>query len=300
MKDWLSALGFDYRSLIPTVSFNGEIHSDENNKRRNRYQLMSTVSAFHCAFEQDIENAVQLSSVPRSHLTTAPDSSETLTIGRSLKPSPYLFSAGVVISVRPDTGEVTVLALESANSTLASVAAVLLNGSFAVRLRLTVDGRNVNYFVRSEPQRATEDLRTLGIQPDGGPHCGLNVTVRRGGGGGGGGEGQDASLNSRFVDVFLQNEHAAMNVRYGADVESESRRVLEEGRRQAVDAAWIVERELLLNDRQTINVWTKEQREELLSTGRVANMGAVYIRDVSYCAEAASDPKNIRFVPIKR
>lgn len=297
MKDWLSALGFDYSSLIPTVSFNGKINSDENDEQRNRYHLVSTVSAFHCAFEQDIENAVQLSSVPRSHLTTAPESSETLTIGRSLKPSPYLFSAGVVISVRPDTGEVTVLALESANSTLASVAAVLLNGSFAVRPRLTVDGRNVNYFVRSEPQRATEDLRTLGIQPDGRPHCGLNVTVRRGGGGG---EGQDASLNSRFVDVFLQNEHAAMNVRYGADVESETRRVLEEARRQAVDAAWIVERELLLDDRQTMNVWTKEQREELLSSGRVANMGAVYIRDVSDCAEAASDPKNIRFVPIKR
>lgn len=249
---------------------------------------MSTVSAFHCAFEQDVENAVALSSVPQSHLTK--DDPKKTDIGRSFTPTAYLFSAGVVVSVRGTTGHVTVLALESANASLATAASTLLNGSLAVNVRLTVDGRNVNYFVRprASAEQAAEDLRTLGIAPEGGPHYGLNVTVNRHQGASG------------VVDVFLRGEQAAMNVRYGADVVSETRRVLAEAKRQATDAAWVVERELLQSGKQTINTWTEEQREELVSSGRVANTTAAYIRDVSSCTECANDPRNVKFEPIKR
>lgn len=285
IKDWLAVLGYDYDSLVPAVNFEGEIRPRDD-ANEDRYHLLSTVSAFHCAFEQDMENVVELSTVPRSRITVDPE--KEINVGKSFMPTSYLFSAGVVISIQAD-GLVSVHALESANSSLANLSAILLNNSYSVGIRLTSLGHSVNYFVKSHLDSATEDLQILGIPPSGSVVHGLNVTISK-----------EASGNPKYVDVLLCGDHASVNVRYGTTVASEKRRILKEAERRAVDAAWLIEREILQSDKHTINAWTKQQRDELLSSGRVANMGAVYIRDVSNCTEIADDPKNIKFVPIRR
>lgn len=289
MKDWLSVLGYDYDSLVPAVNFEGEIRprGDDRGANENRNHLLSTVSAFRCAFEQDMENIVELSTVPRSRITVDPE--KEINVGKSFTPTSYLFSAGVVISIQPN-GIVAVHALESANSSLANLSTILLNGSYSVGVRLTSRGHSVNYFVKSQVDAITDDLQILGIPPSGTVVHGLNVTISR----------EASSAGPRYVGVLVRGEHASVNVRYGATVSSERRRVLKEAERRAVDAAWLIERETLQSGKHTINAWTREQRDELLSSGRVANMGAVYIRDVSNCTEIADDPKNIKFVPIRR
>lgn len=72
VRSWLEALGYDIDTLAPRLSFEGHF---EAGKRRpvSHEALLPLVSAYQCAYEQDMENFLQLSVVPKSQLTAVSD-----------------------------------------------------------------------------------------------------------------------------------------------------------------------------------------------------------------------------------
>ena len=100
--------------------------------------------------------------------------------------------------------------------------------------------------------------------------------------------------------MHVHNAHTALSVRYGSSPAHERERILRHARLRAAESAWVVERELAQSGKRSVNAWSRQQRDELLSRGYVAGMRAVFLRDAGgeVPDELADDPKNIRFVPV--
>lgn len=338
ISQWLPLLGYNYDGLVPDLQYTGTIglSSAPTFALPGGYatssSLMSVTSAFRCAFDRDMQQFSRLSLVSLSVVTdscsdvsvesdeddgglvagdnvpdprTSPTRSKSVAVGRGIAVTPYIFGPGVVLDVEPSTGSVSVVTLDSAHRSVSLLVAVLLNGSTAVFPRSAgPHGRDILHFVRPSLDEAADDMRQLELRPEGTVR-GLNVTVHRVHEAPGG-----AAL--RYVDVRLHGEHATITVRYGAAVASERARLLHHAWQRAVDAAWIVERELMQAGKMSVNVWSRAQAEALVSGSRINGYTGQYIRDVTSSAadgggggsdgpgslaDLADWPRNIRLVP---
>lgn len=255
---------------------------------------MPVTSAFHCAFDRDMDNFLALTVVPSSAVMDAPD--DDLDVGRSFLPLRSLFGPGVFLSV--DGGRVSVTVLDSANDIMRLLATTLLNNSLAVGLRYTVRGRDVHHFVKPSVDQAIDDIRALSLRAEG-TIQGLNVTVQQIPG-----TGVDAAAAAaaavQFVDVRLHSNYTTLNLRYGSGVDAERDRVLRHAKQRALTGAWEVERELTQSQKMRMNAWTKRQEEELVSRRHVAGVVGEYAIDVRQFPELADCPKVVRFVPAGR
>ena len=310
VSDWLKELGYDYKSLIPTVSYSGLVGAAGRHQLTDVDEAVSSgvpvTSAFRCAYDGNMARFSHLSSVFASLVTTA----RTGVPAAGVASSPYLFGGGVLLSVAGgDDGDdddavgekVTVTVVESAGESLSTLATTLLNGSTVVGPRLTTaHGRDVLHFVRDDFDDIVEDVRRLQLRPaDLG--AGLNVTVHRVGHETAHSPPAQSSSSSsssvRYVDVRLHGAHATLSVRCGAPAASERARLRHRARLRAVDAAWALERELVRAGKLTANSWTRTQAEQLLSAGRVDGYAGVYLRDADEHPRLLDCPRNIRFVP---
>ena len=277
---WLKEVGYDLDTLLPKVNFEGQIHPETNAQQES--QMIPITSAFECAFDRDMNNFVDISTVPRSKVT-----SEGMMAGvaRSFAPFQYIFSQGIVLSAKE--GRVVVNVLDSANENLAILATTLLNNSHVVDLHFTKHGKDLHYFVKHTLEQAIENVKDLSLRTEN-LIQGINVSVHR---------HHETPETMKYVDIKLHSNHTVINLRYGTTVEHERQRILSHAQERAVENAWVVERELIQSKKRTINTWTKQEREELLSQGLVKGAQAHYIRDVKDFPELADDPKNIRFEP---
>lgn len=275
---WLNEVGYDLDVLLPEVNFEGQIHSGKNTRD---HPMISVTSAFECAFNRDMNNFVDISTVPRSKVTPQGD----LAISRSFAPFDFIFGPGILLS--SIQGRVVVSVLDTANENLAMLATTLLNNSQMVDLQFTKHGKDLHYFVKETLTEAIDNVRDLGLKPEDVIH-GLNVTVHR---------HHDSTDSMKYVDIRLHSNHSVINLRYGSTVEHERSRILQHARERAIEMAWAVERELVQSNKRTVNQWSKQQAEELLSRGSIKGVRGHYIRDVRHFPELADDPKNIQFVP---
>jgi len=227
-----------------------------------------------------------------SHLSTV--SASLVTAARApvhaagVASAPYVFGAGVLLSVAVERVTVTVQA--SADDALATLATTLLNASLLVGPRLTGShGRDVLHFVRDDFDDVVDDVRRLQLRADAG--TGLNVTIHRVH------ESAAPPPSVRYVDVRLRGAHATLGVRCGATAASERARLRHRAWQRAVDAAWTVERSLVQAGRLTANSWTRTEAEQLVKTGRVDGYTGVYLRDVEQHRRLIDCPRNIRFIP---
>lgn len=76
---------------------------------------------------------------------------------------------------------------------------------------------------------------------------------------------------------------------------NEEKKQLTRERQKAVRDAWKNERELVKQGKGTRN-WSKEEREELLSTGKVSGYEGHHMKSVSLYPEHAGNSKNIQFL----
>lgn len=259
---------------------------------------MPVTSAFHCAFDRDMDNFLALTIVPSSAVMDVPDD---LDVGRSFMPLRSLFGPGVFLSVDGGGGgRVSVSVLDSANDIMRLLATTLLNNSLAVGLRYTVRGRDVHHFVKPGVDQAMDDIKALSLRAEG-TIQGLNVTVQQipGTGAGADAAGGDGA-GVQFIDVRLHSNYTLLNLRYGSTVEAERDRVLRHAKQRAVAGAWEVERELTQSQKLRMNAWTKRQEEELVSRRHVAGVVGEYALNVSEFPELADCPKIVRFVPAGR
>lgn len=248
-------------------------------------RLISVTTAFDCAFSRTMARFLRLSAISQSQIVTS--DGRQLDHQLSLSLVPQIFGRGVVLSVK--NGKVAVGILESANEALALIATTLLNNSDAVGLHFTIHGRDTHYFVKQRLERATDDIKELSLQREGTIH-GLEISIHT---------HHESPKVVKYVDIRLQRNHTAINLRYGITLASERQQILHHALLRAAESAWVIERELVQSDKLTLNSWSKVEREELLSKGSVSGMQPEYVRSVLDYPQLADDPRNIRFVAVK-
>ncbi len=270
--------------MVPTVAFNGKIRPTQIEEDQN-LRLIPVTSAFECAFERDMQNFIEMSTVPKSKVTS-PDAKEKLV--KSFSPFRYMFGEGVLVSTLD--GNVQVDQLDSSNEILGLLATTLLNNSQIVPLHFSIHGRDAHYFIKPTINQAIEDVRDLSLRTED-VIGGINVSVHR---------FHETSEIMKYVDIRLHSNHTVMNLRYGTSVEHEKRRIIQHAEERAAEHAWQLEKQLVKDNQQTLHTWTRKQRDELLKKGTVSNMRSVYLRDPQKCPHLADDPRNIKFVANNR
>lgn len=300
--NWLKELGYDYSSLIPSVSYGGVVGADRQSTLVDDdvSPRVPVTSAFRCAYDGNMARFSHLSTVSASLVTSA----QARVRSAGVASAPYVFGAGVLLTVAATADhdgavreKVTVSVLESASESLATLATTLLNGSTVIRPRLTSPhGRDVLHFVRDDFDDVIDDVRRVQLRPD--PGSAVNVTIHRVHDSAAPSSGGHSLASAvRYVDVRLHGVHATLNVRCGATAASERARLRHRAWQRAVDAAWTVERELVRAGKLTANTWTRAETEQLVSVGRVDRYTGVYLRDVDQRPRLIDCPRNIRFVP---
>ena len=294
MSSWLKLLGYDMLSLIPQVTFSGELQPQRNQDRivqsaiSKGNDLVPITSAFQCAFERDMHNFIEISNVPRSKVSGS--SQQTPQVSPGFAPFRSLFGDGVVLSTI-NQNEVQINVLDSANVDLANLATILLNNSLSVDLVYTIHGRDTHYFVKPTISQAKIDVRDLELR-EVNTIGGLNVTIHTHHPKGGASENGEL----QYVDLRLHSAHTVINLRYGTTVEHESKRVVRHAQQRAVEHAWARERHAAVHGLQTIHTWTRPQHEELVEHGRVSGVDAVFIHNVELYPELADSDNNIQFI----
>ncbi|MBE6325919.1 MAG: hypothetical protein E7077_02470 [Bacteroidales bacterium] len=76
----------------------------------------------------------------------------------------------------------------------------------------------------------------------------------------------------------------------------ESKKQIESDRRNAVNAAWKEEKNLVEKTGRGTRLWNKREKKELLETGKVKGYEEHHINSVKVHPELAKDPNNISFV----
>jgi len=288
MSSWLSQLGYDYSRLVPAVTqldprrrLMSGLHTSPD---ISDSESVSTRSLVECALKRADTTARRLSIVRRSKVVAGPAGQASLP--RALAPQPGIFGRGVVVSDGWD-GRLSVSVVDGTDTERAVLAMTLFNASRSVGLpAFTVYGRDVHHFLHENLQRAGDDLRVLGLEPDLSARvAGLNMTIHRG---------------VSHVEVRLHGDVTWVSVRYGATVRDLRGHLLRRAAGRAADAAWAVERERAQSGKRRVTggAWTRRDLDELLSRGHVTGYRPVYVRDVvDRFPLLADDPYNIRFVP---
>jgi len=70
IESWLEALGYDMDVLAPNMTFEGRL-SHDSPLLPSEKALLPLISAFQCAYQQEMNNFLQLSLVPRSKLVSS-------------------------------------------------------------------------------------------------------------------------------------------------------------------------------------------------------------------------------------
>lgn len=289
ISDWMWKLGYNYDVLVPGINFQGLVHAKHLGvvTAKADSELYQTTSSFQCAFDRDVANFRELFIVPKSALMI--NGAELPTLGREFTKLRFLFGSGVVLSSSKN-GQISVNMLGSSSEATASLIAVLFNESIVIGRQYTGHGRIVYHFVKPSVVSSVEHMQQLlEIADESLPD--INITFHP----------VHVALDVvKFIDIRVISNHTTINVRHGVPVDSERERLARHAKKRAVDAAWEVEHERVQNKKATVNKWTKEQKEELVSKGRVQGMVGEYIRKISNYPELADCPQNIRFVPVNR
>ncbi|CAH1776702.1 unnamed protein product [Owenia fusiformis] len=282
ISSWMGALGYDIDSLLPQVSFSGVIRPQSLHEKST--ELMPVTSAFKCAFNHDMDNFLDLSTVPKSKVTSLYSG-----ISENLTPINSIFGAGVTLSVV--NNKVRVHYLDTVDHQSQQLVAVLLNNTDYVDLQFTVNGKDTHYFVKADAAQANFDIEQLSLKDGDKITDRMNVSVHRLPIGG------DTSQNApEQVDIRLHGNHSVINIRYGTTLEREKQRILHHAKHRAIEQAWGLERDLLQSGLHTLHPWAPIQKEELSRSGKIRNYVAQYLRDPEKYPDFADDPRNFLFV----
>ena len=276
LTDWLTALGYDIKSIAPDVSYTGDLNPANSG---SSHQLLTSSSAFECTFRRDMHNLLMMSAVPRSKVTPLHHLPR-----ETASPLEPIFGAGVTVS--QIDGKAMVNIADIAAEWARNLATVLLNGSQMVDLSFTIKGKDVHYFVRRDASKGELDLRSLGIHSNLVTYeNGVNVSVHRGH------RGRHSEM-----DVRVHSNHTVINVRYGTTLQHEKKRVLHHAFDRAVKHAWQREKHLLQHSLPSQHKWTQAEVQELAQSGEVAGYMGQYILTPDHYPELADDCNNIRFI----
>ena len=131
------------------------------------------------------------------------------------------------------------------------------------------------YLVKEDPASRHDDLQNLqrlsGL---------FNVTSKE--------DGEHPEVRVVGTDVSLI-------IQYGTDSVSARKHLLHHAHHRAVERAWEMERGLAERGAPTTHPWSVEEREELLSSGKVSGFLAADLHNIHRYPLLADDPTNVVF-----
>ena len=287
VTEWMSILGYDIGSLVPDVSYTGQIRPRGHERS---YTLLPTSSAFECTFLQDMTRLLTMSVVPKSKVSP-------LQSHKRLSPAAMPGILGDGITVSYNEGKAKVSYLDTAPSWAKQLAMVLINGSHFVDLKFNIKGRDIHYLLKFDVSKAEDEIKSLGLESSSALYAkrGINITIHRS-------EHKARYRADRFreVDVRLHGKYSVINIRYGSTLEREKQRILNHSKDRAVQHAWQRERWRLQNGLQSNNRWTDEEKLQITTLGYAEGYQGHYLRNTDLYPELADDCNNIRFIKDNR
>ncbi|XP_073990849.1 teneurin transmembrane protein Ten-m isoform X6 [Rhodnius prolixus] len=271
LGSWLKLYGYDMDNIL------GSSYT-----RRMVYQPMAKVaspqlspdfgvmSGLQCIIEKVCDKFGSLGFVPSPLLKT-----ETRT--RNLLPRVAtrrsVFGEGILIS--KSGGRALVSVVEGVNSVVQDVVTAVFNNSHFLDLHFTQHDQDMFYFVKDNELKHRDDLEEL--RRLGGM---FNVSKH---------ETADGH------ELRLHSLDAVVSLRYGTDPAVERARLLKHAHKRAVDRAWEAEKALVASGLTGRGEWSPEEREELITRGRVQGYDGVDIHSVQRYPQLADDPGNVAF-----
>ncbi|CAL4063225.1 unnamed protein product [Meganyctiphanes norvegica] len=188
--------------------------------------------------------------------------------------SPPVLGPGVVVSRVQDRALVTLVPSRE-NSVVQDVARDVLNGSALLDVTMTHHHHHTLYLVKEDPASRHDDLQNLqrlsGL---------FNVTSKE--------DGEHPEVRVVGIDVSLI-------IQYGTDSVSARKHLLRHAHHRAVERAWEMERRLAERGAPTTHPWSVEEREELISSGKVSGFLAADLHNIHRYPLLADDPTNVVF-----
>ncbi|KAI1902722.1 hypothetical protein AGOR_G00018940 [Albula goreensis] len=287
---WLQLFGFQLHNVVPGFP-KPDVQSMEQT-----YELMKTqtktqdwdpskvVLGIQCELQKHLRNFISLDRLPMSQVSRVLGGCQDRRPCFSAISS--IFGKGVKFAVMADVVTAEIIGVASEDSR--RIAAILNRAVHLAGLHFTVEGQDTHYFVKSGPLE--EDLAVMGGAEGGRVlENGVNITVS-----------QMTSVvggrTRRFADIQLQHGALCFNVRYGATAEEERAHVLETARQRAVELAWSRELKRLQEGEEGSRAWTEGERQQLLSTGRVAGYDGYFVLSVEQYLELSDSANNIHFM----
>lgn len=265
-------MGFDTSSILSshcsTESCNEFSYFDE---------CPPAISGISCAVNAMSTEFYRLSTVPKTEVKIKSNFPQTMS--PRLTTIQSVLGDGVLLSNHH--GKAFVNTVADSPGMLRDVVVTVFNDTNMLNLCFAKNGQDAFYFVQEDASRAQrnwDQLQRLGTM--------FNVTMHN---------VDPSEGSSGQVDIKLQSPSMILNIRYGTTVDDEYRRLIRIGKHRAIEEAWLQEKELAASGHIGMYEWSKQEKEELISSGSIARYHGAYIHDVTQFPELVDDPSNIIF-----
>lgn len=190
-----------------------------------------------------------------------------------------VFGEGVLISRIDDRALISVV--EGVNGVMQDVVTSVFNNSFFLNVHFSIHDQDVFYFVKDNVLKIRDDLEEL--RRLGGL---FNVSTH---------EITDHGNSAPIKELRLHNPDAVVIIKYGADPQQETHKILRHAHKRAVERAWEIEKQLVAAGFQGRGEWTEEEKEELISHGDVDGYEGIDLHSIHKYPQLADDPGNVAF-----
>ncbi|XP_015834529.1 teneurin-m isoform X6 [Tribolium castaneum] len=276
LNSWLKLYGYDMRNMLGSEYISRMVYRPQATITSPQLAPdFGVISGLQCIVEKVNEKFTDLGFVPKPLLKMEPKT-------RNLLPRVAyrrsVFGEGVLISRAGSRALVSVV--EGVNGVVQDVVTSVFNNSFFLNLHFSILDQDVFYFVKDNVLKIRDDLEEL--RRLGGM---FNVSTH---------EITDHGATT-IKELRLHNPDAVVIIKYGADPEQETHKILRHAHKRAVERAWELEKQLVAAGFQGRGDWTEEEKEELISHGDVDGYEGVDIHSIHKYPQLADDPGNVAF-----
>ncbi|XP_018579833.1 teneurin-m isoform X3 [Anoplophora glabripennis] len=277
LKSWLQIYGYDIEKMLGSQYISKLVYRPQAVVTAPQLAPdFGIMSGLQCIIDKINEKFMDLSFVPRPLLKMEPKT-------RNLLPRVAyrrsVFGEGVLISRVGSRALVSVV--EGVNGVVQDVVTSVFNNSFFLNVQFSIHDQDVFYFVKDNVLKIRDDLEEL--RRLGGM---FNVSTH---------EITDHGSSATIKELRLHNPDAVVIIKYGADPNLETHKILRHAHKRAVERAWEIEKQLVAAGFQGRGDWTEEEKEELISHGDVDGYEGVDIHSIHKYPQLADDPGNVAF-----
>ncbi|XP_045480143.1 teneurin-m isoform X2 [Harmonia axyridis] len=277
MESWLKIYGFNIQNIMGSEYIEKMIYQPKATiQSRQLAPEFGVISGLECIASKTKEKFSSLDFVPKPLLKVEPKTRNLLPRVSYRK---SVFGEGVLISRIDDRALISVV--EGVNGVMQDVVTSVFNNSYFLNVHFSIHDQDVFYFVKDNVLKIRDDLEEL--RRLGGL---FNVTTH---------EITDHGNSAPIKELRLHNPDAVVIIKYGADPQQETHKILRHAHKRAVERAWEIEKQLVAAGFQGRGEWTEEEKEELISHGDVDGYEGIDLHSIHKYPQLADDPGNVAF-----